>query len=155
MKFKQKPYHLLLYTALLLILNSFLVINQNNSVDFHLHDTYFVISNTHIFWLLAILALVIWILYLFTYKILFSKVLIWGHVIISILTILLFLSSLYFRNNILNPIPRKYYDLNDWNTLGIDSIATKFFSIIILILVFGQLLFIINFVIGLVKPKKL
>ena len=148
---KQKPYNLLLWTGLILVLTSFFILKQNNTVDIHLHDTYFVIAHTHIFWLLAFLALFVWTLYLLTNKILFSKSLVWTHVIITIMTILLFALSLFFGDSFINPTPPRYYDYSSWNSFDNYTTFTKAFGVTIFVLLFGQFIFVINFIVGLLK----
>ena len=150
---KQKPYHLLLLTGLLLVLISFFVLNNNNTVDIHLHDTYFVIVHSHITWLLAIFALFVWTLYFFTNKILYSKVLTWTHIIITILTILLFGLILFFSDSFMNPTPRRYYDYSSWNSFDNYTTFTKAIGITMLVLLFGQFIFVINFIAGLFKQR--
>jgi cytochrome c oxidase subunit 1 len=148
---KQKPYNLLLWTGLVFVLTSFFILRQNNSVDIHLHDTYFVIAHTHIFWLLAILALFVWTLYLLTNKILYSKALTWAHVIITILTLLLFALTLFFGDSFMNPTPRRYYDYTNWNSFDNYTTFTKAIGISIFVLLFGQFIFVINLILGLFK----
>ena len=153
MKINQKPYHLLLLTGLVFLLASFFITSQNNSVDIHLHDTYFVIGHTHILWLLAILAFFVWIIYLLTNKTLYSKALTWTHVIITILTLLLFVLTILLGDNFIKPTPRKYYDYSNWNSLDNYTAFTKAISITIFVLLLGQLTFVINFFVGLFKRR--
>lgn len=153
MQIKQKPYNLLLLTGLVFVLTSFFVLKQSNSVDIHLHDTYFVIAYTHIFWLLAVLALMVWTLYLLTNKILYSKALTWTHIIITILTLLLFALTLFFGDSLMNPTPRRYYDYSSWNSIDNYTTFTKAISITIFVLLFGQFIFVINFIAGLFKLR--
>jgi cytochrome c oxidase subunit 1 len=153
LQIKQRPYNLLLLTGLLLVLTSFFKLSQNSTIDLHFHDTYFVIAHTHIFWLLAALALFMWTLYLLTNKILYSKALTWTHVIITILTLFIFALTVFFGDNILNPKPFRYYDYSNWNSSEMYSTLIKTIAIIILILLFGQILFIVNLIAGLFKRK--
>jgi cytochrome c oxidase subunit I len=150
---KQKPYNLLLLTGLIFVLASFFVLNQNNSVDIHLHDTYFVIAHAHIFWLLAILALLVWTLYLAANKFLFSKALTWAHVIVTILTLILFALTLYVGDSLSNLKPRRYYDYSSWNSFGAYGKYTKAIGITLSILISGQIIFLINFIAGLFKRR--
>ncbi|OJY85720.1 MAG: hypothetical protein BGP14_17380 [Sphingobacteriales bacterium 44-15] len=140
-------------TGLIFILTSFFVLKQDRSVDIHLHDTYFVIVHTHILWLFAVLALFVWALYLLTGKILYSKALTWTHVIITILTLLLFAFTLFWGDSFLNPAPRRYYDYSSWNSFDNYTIFTKAIGITIFVLLVGQLIFIINFMVGLFKRR--
>jgi cytochrome c oxidase subunit 1 len=143
----------LLLTALFFGLISFFKSSQNSTIDLHLHDTYFVIDHTHIFGFLAIVALLMWILYLLINKILYSKALSWAHIIITILTLVIFALALFLRNKILNPKPIRYYDYSNWNSSKMYSTQMKSFAILILILLLAQITFVVNVVAGLFKRK--
>jgi heme/copper-type cytochrome/quinol oxidase subunit 1 len=153
LQIKKKPYHLLLLTALIFILTSIFLLKQSNSVDIHLHDTYFVIAHTHIFWLLAVLALFVWTLYLVTNKFLYSKALSWIHITITILTLFLFALTLFSSDSFMNPAPRRYYDYSNWNSIDNYTMFTKAIAIIIFVLLFGQLLYVVNLIVGLFKRR--
>jgi cytochrome c oxidase subunit I len=140
-------------TAFIFILTSFCILKQSNSVDIHLHDTYFVIAYTHIFWLLAVLAFFVWTLYLLTNKILYSRALTWTHVIMTILTLLIFALTLFFGDIFMNPTPRRYYDYSSWNSFDNYTTFTKAIGITIFVSLFGQFIFVINFIAGLFKPR--
>jgi heme/copper-type cytochrome/quinol oxidase subunit 1 len=148
---KEKPFNLFLWAVLILVFTSFFVSKQNNSVDIHLHDTYFVVAHTHVFWLLAVFALMVWTIYLLTGKILFSKALTWIHVVITIVTLLLFALTLFLGDYLMNPIPRRYYDFSNWNFFASLSTFTKAIDITIFVLLIGQSFFVINFILGLFK----
>jgi len=147
----QKPYNLLLWTGLVLVLTSFFVLKQTNSLDIHLHDTYIVIAHTYVFWLLAILALFVWTIYLLTNKILYSKMLTWAHVSITILTLLLFALTLFFGDSFINATPRRHYDFSSWNSFYHYTTLTKVMAISIFVLLIGQCIFVVNLIAGLFK----
>lgn len=151
----KKPYQLLLYAGIVLILMSFLELNQTTTFDLHLRDTYFVIAGTHIFWLLAILTFFLWTLYLLTSKILYSKTLTWIHVIVTILTLTLFLLILCFGERFLNPLPRRYYDFSQWNSYSAYNSNMKAIVISIFVLLSGQIIFVVNLIAGLITRNTL
>lgn len=133
---KKKPYNILLLIALTLVLASFIFNQGNTTVDIHLHDTYFIIANVQIFWLLAFISLLVWTFYLLTYKKLYSATLAWIHIITTGLTIIL-LGSILFLSNIKQQITM--YQNN--RTMAITT------TIMVLLLV--QIIFIVNFLLGL------
>jgi heme/copper-type cytochrome/quinol oxidase subunit 1 len=148
---KQKPYHLLLWIALALVLASFFVFKQNNSVDIHFHDTYFIIAHTHVFWLLAIVALFVWVLYWMTNKLLYSKKLTWVHVVVTVVALLLFACSFLLGNNLMNPTPRRYYEPGNWSAFNDYYTFSNAIGVAILALLFGQVIYILNLLVGLVR----
>jgi len=153
LKIKKKPYNLLLLIGLLLILTSLFLFDKYNTVDIHLHDTYYIIAHTHIFWLLAGIALFSWTLYLLTFKMLYSNTLTWVHIIITGLTLILLSFSSFLNNGVLSSMPRGYYKYNAWNSLNRNDNWTKAIVIAIILLLAGQIVFIINFLVGILKRK--
>lgn len=151
MQLKKKPYYLLLYASLILILVSFLKSDRSTTIDLHLHDTYFVIAHTSIFRLLAIPTFFLWTLYLLTDKTLYSKILTWIHVIITILTLILFAWILFFGEGFLNPMPGRYYEFSKWNAHSVFNSSMN--TIVISMFVWGQIIFVINLIAGLFKRK--
>jgi heme/copper-type cytochrome/quinol oxidase subunit 1 len=152
MDIRHRPYHLLIPAGLLLVLTSLFMLNQKNTVvDIHLHDTYFVIAQNHIFWLLSIITFFIWLLYFLTNKILYAKVLTWTHVILTILTLLLLVSTLYFGDSILGPIAGGYIDISHVKSFDQYRTYSKSVEISILVLFLGQVIFVVNVILGLLK----
>jgi heme/copper-type cytochrome/quinol oxidase subunit 1 len=133
------------------VLTSVLALNSTSVIDLHLHDAYFVIAHAHIFGLLALLTMLMWTLYLLTNKILYSKSLMWTHIIITILTIATFTSIVIWGDKVLNPKPSRYIDYASWDSLKMYSVLNNTIVTAILVLIFGQLLFVINFIGGLFK----
>ena len=70
-KFRERPYNLLLLSAILILIASFFSFEQ--TLDIHLHDTYFVITLRQIFRYATIALLVLWVLYKLTNRSKFSK----------------------------------------------------------------------------------
>lgn len=147
----QKPFHLFLITGIIFLLISFFILKDNNVIDIHIHDTYFVIASEYLFGLLAILSLFFWLLYLVTNKMLFSKALMWAHVMITLSGFIIFASDLYLGTAFSNLKPRRYYDLSSSVSFGYFHQSSKVLSTALIVLLFGQLIFLINLITGLFK----
>ena len=141
---------MLLLTGFVLVLAAFLL-GQDNTVDIHVHDTYFVIAQGYFFILLAFAAWILWILYLLTRKILHSKSLTWIHVIITILLLLLLLFLVNFGAD---PLPRRYLDFNNLFVFNRDHQNRGWIAYSFCALVFAQITFIVNLMIGIFKRLK-
>lgn len=148
---KQKPYYVLLWTALVLLLASFFVFKQNEVVDFHFHDIYFVIAHTKVFWFLAVVALFFWALYWLTDKLLHSKKLTWAHVIVTVLTLLLIAWAFPLGDRLLNPTTRYCFEPMKKNPFNSYSKYSTDIYLAIVALLFGQVIYVVNLVVGVVK----
>lgn len=145
----RRPFNLLLLTAVLLFLISLGILKKNEVVDIHLHDTYFVIAKGQVFRLLTAVGLVVWALYLFTNALMYSKLLSWIHVIITILTLLLLAGMLLFDDTLINPEPRQYYDVSPWKDVNPSMGLRNTVGLIIILLLPAQLIFVFNIFSGL------
>ena len=152
MKFKAKPYNFLLITGLIFFISSFFFKGENNVIDIHLHDTYFIIAHTHIFWLIGLISIISWILYLITNRLMYSKKLIWIHTIITILTLTLIGLALCFIEY-KKDTPRRYSDFSNFNFPFYET-TEKAFGVILFILLCGQIFYIANFILGLIKSLR-
>jgi heme/copper-type cytochrome/quinol oxidase subunit 1 len=150
---KYKPYYLFLYTGLTLFLISLIVLKQNISVDIHLHDSYFVIALSHIFWFLASFSLIIWVFYLLVNKILYSKILIWVHIIVTIFALSIFSAILFLYESLIKVKINPNNNFRFLNPFDNYNTIEKFIGISIFVLVIGQFIFLINIIIGLFKVK--
>ena len=148
--FKKRPYCLLLLTAVLLLVASFFVHNQ--TLDMHLHDTYFIISMPLLFWPMILLLLLFWILYLFTERFLSSKVLMWVHIILMVLASVSLVGILFYSNYQEEAgSPRQYYDFSNWESMAqFDGLARRI-VVIFLAIFLGVIIYIINLFTGLIK----
>ena len=148
--FKKRPYNLLLITATLVLISSFIVYKQ--SFDMHINDTYFVLSYTLLFWPIIILLMVFWMLYLVTKNFLFSNILTWTHSILLVLTSISLALILFYSNyQAIAGTPRQYYDFSNWETVRhIPGLVTGFLLVAVA-KISGLFLFITNVTLGLIK----
>ena len=146
MKQLSQPYHLLGLFGLLIFLLS-LSFNNTSTLDFHIHDTVFIISIPHVLKTLTALLLFFWLIYKFTIQILFSKAVMWIH-IISILLFTFYVAAL--SSNIQNTGETGH---SNWSKFERISDANFIASTIILLFLLGQVLFLFNIIAGLIKRK--
>lgn len=112
-KILARPYHLFLLIAIMTLLVA--IFFRRETIDIHLHDTYFVIQVSLIHELLAFYLILVWILYHLTFNFLLSKVLIWVH-LLSVISLPLLVIYTY---NSYNPSPeslRRYYDYSNYES---------------------------------------
>jgi cytochrome c oxidase subunit 1 len=153
LQIKLRPYNLLLLTGIVLLLTSFFVLKRDSAVDIHFHDTYYIIAHAHFFCLLGIISLFIWTLYLATKKMLYSKALTWTHVILTVLSVASVILILSFASNHFDATPQRYYDYNSWDLFKASQKYNTAIAIVIVILLIGQVVFIVNIIAGLFKRK--
>lgn len=146
------PYHLLPLAAIPFLV-IFLTWNKA-TLDLHLHDTYFIIPARLLVLAPIAYLLIIWCIYLATRKFLFSRKLIWVHVIFAIVLLwFIFAFPYLIHTNLLSgDRPRRYYDFNEWNYYPFRSALPSYlFRIFFLLLLLGQLILPINLIMGLFK----
>ena len=152
LNFKERPDNLLLVTAVLILVASFFAFDK--TLDIHLSDTYFIIAMPHLFWAIIVLLLIFSILYLLTNRFLFSKVLIWTQIILTVATSIFFVAISFYSNNYyqgLAGMPRRYVDYSSWNRLILYNDLTKGVLLALLLMTFGFLIYIVNLIVGLFK----
>ncbi|MFC0518196.1 hypothetical protein ACFFGT_28535 [Mucilaginibacter angelicae] len=143
---KTKPYNLLAIFALLSAVISFLF--TNGSMDINLHDTYFVISYAIVYRLIAVVLIMVWAIYALATDVLPSLWLSWAHVLITITVVILLLyKQIHFMG--LDGAPRRYYAFSEFQKKQQDTFLASITITAAFLL--GQLLFIINLVMGIVK----
>ena len=146
MKQLSQPYHLLGLFGLLIFLLS-LSFNNTSTLDFHIHDTVFIISIPQVLKTLTALLLFFWLIYTFTIQILFSKAVMWIH-IISMLLFTFYVAAL--SSNIQNTGQTRYSNWASFERISDTNSITRIFILLFLV---GQLLFLFNIVAGLIKRK--
>jgi heme/copper-type cytochrome/quinol oxidase subunit 1 len=57
---------------------------MKDHVDIHLHDTYYVIANVHIYWTIALFLLLEWAIYSVAEKFLWTRYLTWLHIVVTV-----------------------------------------------------------------------
>jgi heme/copper-type cytochrome/quinol oxidase subunit 1 len=146
-KMKSQPYNLFFYAAILLILASFFI-KKNQTVDFHVHDTYYVIGKKDVLLVFALIVFILWILYLLFRIILYSVMMTWIHVMVSLVAVVIIIVFISIN---------KYYDLSgfikyrgrpyirEYNS----NVQILTYSAILLFV--AQIVFLINLMAGLIK----
>ena len=151
MQLKHKPYHLLIPTAILLCAGGMLSFNM--LIDVMLYDTYYVFPLSFLCWVPAVILLFFWTLYLVANRFLFSRKLVWIHVVSTVVASLLLLVLPYITTYSSGGVgaSRRYFDygvLNNFKVLGnLTGIAVTVFAFLLL----AQLVYFINLFVGLYK----
>ena len=151
MQLRQRPYHLFLFTGFALVVVS-LLMDKNETVDFHVHDTVFVIAQGHLFWFLALLVWVFWILYFMTSRLLYSKALTWIHILVTVLTMTTLLFFLFSRKGDSLSQPNGVLDYARWNEF---SRYMRWLHYTLVFMLLGQIIFVVNLLAGGIKRLAL
>jgi cytochrome c oxidase subunit I len=142
----KKPYGMLTLAALLVILVSF---SLNGSIDIHLHDTYFVITQVHLFWAVALLLLLLAFFYRALEQILFSRWLTWLHIVPTLTGLALLVFP--FRYQGFTDMPRRYYEYSAWEAHQSFQGQNQILSLIIISWFLAQFLFLLHILLGLLR----
>ena len=145
----KRPYNLFLFTSILLLLASICMLGQ--TLDIHLHDTYYIFPATYFALTIALIFLIAWTIYKLTGKYLLTKYLTWFHVLATLIVAITLMTRQLWHDN---PI----------STNNKPPVAFKsFFEIqrkdyfialtISLLFVAGQIGYIINIVGGLIRRR--
>ena len=146
---KSHPYTLLGVAGFLIGLISFLPIDTD-AFDINLHDTYFVIASVSLYRIFAIVLLFCWSVYIVANRLQLSRVLIWFHVVTTLVALISFI-ILQSRHWGLLGIPRRYYAFNEFEKMRNPFNTVKIYAIVLLAFVIAQLIFLVNLSIGLIK----
>ncbi len=117
-----------------------------SSVDFHLHDTYFVVFYSYPLFFISLLLGTFTVIYHWFAKISskqMNNTLGYIHFWITFLSISFLLWPTPYLG--LAGMPRRYYDYTDWSALNSFYEQNQFLSVAVLLLLTSQLLFVINF----------
>jgi hypothetical protein len=133
---KKRPFVLLLFTAIMLL--AALALSPISSVDFQ-DKVMFGVPLNNAVWFIPLFLISIWLLYFTTEKYLYSKAMTWIHLTTTIVSTLLILSFLSIGVN-----PTQY--VSDRYELVGDTI-----QVLTLLFIVGQLIYLANFIIGIMK----
>jgi heme/copper-type cytochrome/quinol oxidase subunit 1 len=160
MKPFKRFYDILLLLGFIFVLISFVSFKEQ-TLDIHLHDTYFVIAIRHIVWILALILWIVWGAYKLLNRFLFSEKLTRIHVVTTALLFLINIILLFgnFTMSIVNNgAPIRYNDYSGWssvkNMLDLSGTETKILILASVVLLLGQLIFPINLSIGLIEKFR-
>lgn len=144
----EKPYHLLAFAAIILILLSWVPFEK--TTDLHLHDSYLVFDYAFMLRAIAMLMLLFWLLYNYTRYFLFSKQLIWVHIILSMTILICVIFCIIRINHVHRP------DINTDNgwALKVHSKTRLLIPVLIVFFLLAQLVYIINLLLGLIKKMN-
>lgn len=145
MKVLFRPYGLFFIAGILLLVLSFFV--SGKTTDFHIHDTYFVTGFEFVFWVLSFISFLFWILYKLTFRFLLSHFLTWLHIVITIVAPVI-ISMILMQPAAAYQSKKGYAtfaEIENYQKPG------KMVALITITLLVGQVVYVINFVAGLVK----
>jgi len=122
-------------------------------IDIHLHDTYFIFPLSFLIWIPAIILFLFWALYLLTKQFLFSKKLMWIHIILTVLSSLFMLMLPYLSTYSYSGVggPRVYYDYGEFNKFKMFGNLTNMIIRVFAFLLLIQLIYFFNLFVGLYK----
>jgi cytochrome c oxidase subunit 1 len=126
----------------------------NSSLDIHLHDTLYVFPAAYYSWFPALLLLSCWLLYICTKRILYSKKISRIHIILTIPACFFIAALPYILTSQyqgLAGMPGRYFDYGASSRFNVPHRLTTTGTIVFIILIAAQLLYVINFAIGLFK----
>lgn len=142
---KKRPYELLGIMALLLFLVSF--VDSNSTLDINMHDTYFVIAHIHLCWLFSGMLLLLWSMAVLFRNYTWSLTLSWVQVVLTLISVIAFLKIVMMGIS-LSGVPRRYYAFNEFEQQKSWFNTTSMYVFMLLLIVLGQLAFIINVITG-------
>ena len=148
-RLNKQPYFLFLLAGIALIISTFFFWGQ--FVHIHLHDTLFVISANYFIWALAIIFFVGWVIYELTEKILWTRKLIWAHVLSTLLVLIIILTIVSWHDKIFSPFKKEVIGFQD---LIDDQKRERTFALTsAIVFILGQFLFFVNLIGGLFKRR--
>ena len=143
MNLLSKPYHMLALSAVLLIILSFIPISH--AMNMPVQGASYVLNYVDTLRASAMLLLLLWILYMITTRILFSTLLIWIHIVITLLLMALIV-FLFFRFAG-HDASGQVKELSFQTGLRYQMMV----PVLILLLLLTQLIYLINLLLGVMR----
>ena len=137
---RKEPFALLLLTTIFLL--PVLVLRPNSDIDFQ-KEVMFGVPLDNMVWIIPCFLFSFWLLYLATKKFLYSIIATWVHVIATVASTLLIVSILYIAINPTQKISENH------------ELVGNIIQIVTLLFVAGQLTYIGNLIMGLLKGHKM
>jgi len=145
---KERPYRLLLFTAIALALVlGFLPVAH---IDFQ-DKTMFRVPLAIIVFIIPLFLVFFWLLYLLTKRFLYSMTITWTHVLITVSTAILVVIILYIVVTPLQSTPHGYFNTSLIDRPELIGNATR---IVFIIFVCGQCIYLANLLLGLFTKEK-
>lgn len=136
---KENPFVLLLFTTIALLFA--LSLRPTPNLDFS-DKVMFGIPLDNIVWIIPFFLIYFWLIYLISKKYLYSISAIWMHVLITIVSALLIVAILYIGTNPTQLVSTKH------------ELVGNIIQIVTLLFFIGQLIYIVNIVLGLLKLRN-
>lgn len=126
---------------------SFLVTGK--TLDIHLHDTYYIITLQVVYGVMAGILLFYGLLYRWTGNVLFSRVLTWTHILFTALLVVLVATVPFWEHAV-----EQGFSRDPFEAAGQRWRFHRNLSLFVLLLLAGQLLFLVNLVAGVVRRGR-
>lgn len=139
LKIKESPYGLLLISAFALLVA--LVVPPVAKIDLR-NMSMFSLPALVVVWMIPGVLIIFWLLYLLTKRILYSRIITWVHVLMTVSVTLIMVAVLYIG------IAPSVNVANNYELVG------NAIQILFILFVFGQLIFLANILLGLLLKKN-
>lgn len=142
----RKPYGVLLIAAAVPLLYSFF---NKEALDIHLHDTYIVINNSHLCWVMVLLLLFFAFLYRALRDVLPFKLLTWLHIAGTLIGLSFMLLPVTYQG--FASAPRSYYDDSAWESYQQFGRLNRAVAWMVVFCFFAQIVFLLHILLGLLR----
>lgn len=161
--FKERPHNLLLTTAIIVFITGQILSGnlatdiRSHDVFIYIHDTYYDFSIKYLLLLPTIILVFCWVLYLFTKDFLYSKIITWIHIILTIVCAICTYFFYYYEAFSLSRISNSPDGNHDGLLLNYTTFKSMNTIILYVFMIFtvAQLLYFVNLLVGVYKKKKL